>query len=613
MPPTMYPDSGISPATPVCDMLVSWREMLTPALETLRFMAGATEDEFLQIGSRLQSFYQRSVDITGMAGQLLEIVSGERLQALTDRLRQMMGDMEQYLANARGRSSQSFQTLERVRGLLEQLTQPLEGFQKMNKTLRMLSISTKIESSRLGDLGSGFVNLAMDVERLSHQVNEKSATILGHRQALASSIEANLKSVHTSEASQDAEVRGALSKTGASLEELMDVTRRCSSFGAMVSEVSEDVSANISEVVLSQQAHDITRQQVEHVVEALEKLLGDLAAVGGGAGDEACRKLVVEAGDVCELQEAQLRFATNELHTAVCTIVENLRGVACQQTSMARETLALAGVADSGGSSFVDDLKQGMSSITSVLVSCAGSDREITTTMRSVASTIQQITGFVEDIEYIGSEIDLIALNSQVKAAHTGREGAALGVLAEAIKRLSDEAVRQTEAVTATLTVIHATTEHLTAEAIEDESGTGGLIASMEDELSGIIRTLEVMNDDLFGLLSTLGENVRSLTEDVEQATAGIDVHERMQGMAAGVLGDLERVVAQARRIEPASSQFKQNLRHMEERYTMESERHIHEAIARKRAGHQHVATPQPVKTAAVESDSEFGDNVDLF
>ena len=607
------PVSEIPGSSAVLKTLASWREILAPAINDLQLMAGATEDEFLHIGSQLQSFYQRSVDISRMAGQLLEIVSGERLQILIERLQQMMSDMEQYLSGARSRSGDSFTTLNQVQSLLEQLTAPLEGFHKMYKTLRMLSISTKIESSRLGELGGGFVNLAMDVEKLSHQVNEKSATILNHRKLLSATISSNLKSVLTSEASQDVEVRGALSKTASSLQEMIDVTHRCAGLGSLISEVSADVSSNISEVVSSQQAHDITRQQVEHVVEALEKLYADVAeAEKGTVHDEQSRMLVIKSGDVCELQEAQLRFATSELYAAVCTIVENLRDVARKQASMAHETLSVAGVADSGGGSFVEDLKQGMSSINSVLVGCARSDRDITTTMQDVAATVQQITGFVEDIEFIGSEIDLIALNSQIKAAHTGQEGAALGVLAEAIKRLSDEAVRQTEAVTATLTVIHTTTEHLSTEVDTVEAESGALIAIMENDLSEIIQTLGMMSDDLFTLLAGLVENVRSLTTDVGQATAGIDVHERIKSMTAGVLGGLERIVEQARRIEPASSQFKQNLRHMEERYTMESERHIHEAIARKRGG-LHVVGAQVETRPSAESNSEFGDNFDLF
>ncbi|MEI6703924.1 MAG: hypothetical protein WCL71_10400, partial [Deltaproteobacteria bacterium] len=94
------------------EVLCVWRGVLSPAIETLRRMAGTTEDEFLQIGSEVQGFYQRSADITRMSNQLVEVVSGERVQSLTGRLQQMMADMEAYLTEARTRSDDSCSTLE---------------------------------------------------------------------------------------------------------------------------------------------------------------------------------------------------------------------------------------------------------------------------------------------------------------------------------------------------------------------------------------------------------------------------------------------------------------------------------------------------------------------
>lgn len=595
------------------NQLVAWRDIVDPAIMTLRRMAGTTEDEFLQIGSQLHSFYERSADISGMAAQLVSVVSGENVVSLTSRLQQIMVDMEEYLANARGRSDESCSTLEQVQILLDRLSEPMQGFQKMNKTLRMLSISTKIESSRLGELGSGFVNLAMDVEKLSHQVNEKSAAILSHRQLLVTMIAANLAAVRSSEVDQDVRVKSILSDTSSSLQELVSVNERCTQFGITAATISAEVTSSISDVVSSMQMHDMTRQQLEHVVEALERLSAELTGAKASEADsDRLRRVVIDAGDVCELQEAQLRFASSELYTAVCTIVDNLREVAQKQSVIARETAAITGAAGSTGSSFVEVMSQGMTAVTAVLTSCAGGDRNMSATMKRVAQTISEIAAFVSDIEAIGSEIDLIALNSQIKAALTGPEGAALGVLAEAIKRLSDEAVRQTDSVAATLTGIHAVTEHLLADAENEEERLGASITTMQDELGVILRSMGEMNAEMVSVLSALNERVLCLTEDVEQTTAGVDVHERTRGMANGVLGDLELIVARSRQIEPASSEFKENLRHMEEHYTMESERHIHEAIARKRGGHAAV-TVQSDTGESSASDSEFGDNVDLF
>ena len=594
------------------NQLTVWRDIVNPAIETLRRMAGTTEDEFLQIGSQLQSFYQRSADISGMANQLVSTVSGENVSSLTSRLQQMIVDMEEYLANARERSSGSCLTLERVQVLLANLSEPMEGFQKMNKSLRMLSISTKIESARLGELGSGFVNLAMDVEKLSHQVHEKSAAILAHRHLLVTIITDNLAAVRSSESKQDVMVLATLKDTSANLAELVAVNERCTRFGGTVSSISREVTDSISEVVSSMQMHDMTRQQLEHVVEALERLIGDLdAAKGSDEESNSRRRVIIEAGDICELQEAQLRFASSELFTAVCTIVDNLRDVAQKQSVIAQDTMTITGSTGSTGSSFVDVMSQGMTEVTDVLKSCAGADRNMFDTMKKVAKTINEIAAFVTDIEAIGSEIELIALNSQVKAALTGPEGAALGVLAEAIKRLSDEAVRQTDSVAETLTGIHAVTEHLLTDAEDEEDQLGVRITSIQVEVAEILRNLGEMNAEMLSVLSGLNGRVLSLTEDVEKVTAGVDVHERTKVMSDAVLADLELVVAQSRQIEPASSEFKENLRHMEEHYTMESERHIHEALARKRSGQTAVSVENRAKVSS--DDSEFGDNFDLF
>ncbi len=595
------------------EILCEWQAMLAPAIDTLRKMAGTTEDEFLQIGSEVQGFYRRSVDISMMSDKLIKIVSGEGGISLTNRLQQIISEMEEYLANARIRSGDSCSTLQKIQDLLETLTYPLQGFQKMNKTLRMLSISTKIESSRLGELGSGFINLAMDVEKLSHQVNDKSVSIMAHREMLAKMISSNLSDVRSTESNQDAQVLSSLNNASESLRELMSVNERCTQFAASASSISVDVTASISEAVSSMQMHDMTRQQIEHIVEALERLSADLPLSGDMAVDQdRSRVLIAETGDVCELQEAQLRFASDELFTAVCGIIDNLRDVANQQQLLAHETRNVTGTADAAGASFIDVMSQGMKTITSVLVACAQADRNMSDTMRSVAQTIGEIASFVTDIEEIGTEIDLIALNAQIKAAHTGPEGAALGVLAEAIKRLSDEAVRQTNSVASILNSINSVTEHLSVEICNDDKQSGLQITTIQDELDIILKTLGEMNSELFSVLNDLSECVAGLTLDVDKTTCGIDVHDRTKAMASIVLSDLDKIVSRARQIEPASNEFKQNLLHMEQHYTMESERHIHEALARKRSGLSAVAAPSAAN-AGTTDDSEFGDNVDLF
>lgn len=593
-------------------LITGWKKTILPSIDTLNVLAGTTEDEFLQIGSRLQQFYARSTEISRMASQLVEAVSGELSQTVIRRLRQIISEMEEYLAGVREQSNESCTTLEQILALLNRVSEPLEGFNKMYKTLRMLSISTKIESARIGEKGIDFLTLAIDVEKLSHQVNNKSANIMQHRQTLSEIISENLQIVRSSESSQDSEVCGILGSASLSLESLVSVNQRCNHFGELVASISLEVSGNIGEVVSSMQAHDITRQQIEHILEALERLTPALDLPEIQPIDlQQQKKIVTEAGDVCELQAAQLRHAATELNEAVSSIIENLRDIARKQSQMTEQSICLTGAGDSSGKSFVEEISSGLSTVNGVLARCSQTDHELSAIMQEVAQTIGEISGFVTDIEEIGSEIDLIALNSQIKAAHTGTEGAALGVLAEAIKRLSLDAVVQTEAVSETLLQVNNVTGHLLQDVVKDSGETSGLISAMETDIQDIIGALGQMNQTLFHLLSDLTEKVNSLTDDIEQVTSSINVHEKMAALAETVFTSLEKIVAEAREIEPASIEFKENLRHMEERYTMASERHIHDMIARKRSGGKSESIIS--KNIPVSDETEFGDNVDLF
>lgn len=591
-----------------------WQSLLGSSLATLQQLASATEHEFLQIGEQMQSIYSRAAEISQKAEHLVEVAAGQRMQSLIERLRQMVGDIEAYLSSARARSNENSRTLQGVINLLDQIAKPLEGFQGMNMTLHMLGVSIKIESACLGPLGKDFINLAIDVEKLSLQVDDKSNAILKHRQDLRLMLLENMASLHATESVHDDEVALTLSSTSAGMQELEAVNDRFTQLGSRVAVTSTEIASNIGEVVSSLQFHDINRQQIEHVIEALEHLSTALTdAKGEAANGEVYRALITEVGNVCELQEAQLNFASTELYSAVESIVENLQQVSGKQMALGQETLAVTGVLDTSDSSFFDGISQGMSTVTTVLTDCISKDHEMTSAMKGVAATIDEITSYVRDIDDIGFEIVLLALNAQIKAAHSGERGAGLGVLAEAIHRLSDDAVERTNVVNGTLSEIHSATEQLSGGKSGDEAELRAKFMSMEGALAEILNMLAEMNVEMLTILSEVQSMVNTLREEVERITSQIDVHERTKSMGDQVMSVLHQIVDEARGFEPASTEFKENLRRMEEKYTMESERRIHEAIALKHGAQIEYDAGAQIVESAGGGESEFGDNVDLF
>ncbi|WP_298266658.1 methyl-accepting chemotaxis protein [Geobacter sp.] len=580
-----------------------WSDRLGAFGERLVALNGSTEDEFLAIGARLHDFYARAGAVERMSQDVAERIMGEDISRDMAALREILDRIAGYLAHAEQESEQSTATLTRILDLVSHVDEPLDGFKKIIKNLHMLSTAVKIESARLGEGAAGFNTLADDVERLSISIREKSADILREKGSLAAMIEATLARVTALEAEQRSNARLILDRTRESLATLTTVHGRCSAAAGSVAACSSEIAASIATVVTSLQFHDITRQQIEHVKEALDDMRGLLAA-SAVAPDLAAG----EVADVCELQEAQLDHAREELVAAVARVVENLRDIARKETLMSDETRVMAGSADQAGSSLFADMESGMVQVAEVLSESARANRELAGAMAAVVSSVGDIATFVTDIEEIGSEIELIALNSQVKAANTGEGGAALGVLAEAIQHLSVEARSRTGAVSEMLRKVTAVTESLCHEGDRESHALAAEIEGLIGELKGLLGTVRGMNETLLELLGRMDGEVQGLSVDIEAATGGVSVHNATNRIVGEVMGELCDLVREIRRVAPASTspEREARLRELAERYTMHSERKVHASVFGGAAGGAQAFVPAAAAAG-------LGDNVELF
>jgi methyl-accepting chemotaxis protein len=184
--------------------------------------------------------------------------------------------------------------------------------------------------------------------------------------------------------------------------------------------------------------------------------------------------------------------------------------------------------------------------------------------------------------------------------------------LAEEIGQLSNDAVSQTGSITETLTEIHDATNTLSLEVGTLETTLGGKLALLKTDSAAVLETLGEMERELVTLIDKIRSLSGPMRRDIDQLCASVDVHKRIAERSDEVLATLGSIYQTAREHYPATDEFKEDLRRMAEKYTMESERRIHAAIS-SRHGMQTADFDLPQADQGQESDSEFGDNVDLF
>jgi len=604
------------------------RDALRALGSDLESLAKSTEGEFLVIGEKLQGFYQRAGEISKISSTVARLMSGEEVGTVIEGFRNVADKMKRL----EGESRQNKEILRDVLENLAHLDHQVGDFHETIRRLRVLCVSTRIESARLGDKETGFEALADEVGKLSFEIENRCFQLLASSESLSLLVGQTLSKVLDLEATQQTQAGIVLDKTMSSLESLLEKRRLSAGAAGQISTRYEAISRRIGEIVSSMQFHDITRQRIEHVQQALASFgphelpagNGGQQEDGGGAGKDL--RLV---GDVSGLQIAQLLYARGELVSAVRNIIDNLSALADLVAEMAHETSKMAGAADETGHSFLTGVEAGFSSVISALKTYGEAGRELSFAMGSVGTMLREMSAHTGNIEAIGEKMKLIALNATVKACHIGEEGATLGVLAEAIHQLSVETRQQTINASDALRSITSASESRCAAVNADGTDKEGELAFVGEALRTQLKTLHDVNQGIVSLLTRMNLDGCGLSEDIRKTIDEVNVHRRVDLVISNVVAGLEEIAAFARSKGPADDRTgrAERMKTLTAAYTMQGEREVHHGVVERKTKHAempHRDTVNPLTaggTGNEKTDSELdkaneedlGDNVEFF
>lgn len=592
-----------------------WSHVLLTSGKELDSLAQSTEGEFLSVGEKLGDFHGRAREISKMCKSVAHLMTGEEMESPMAGFREVITRMETLTME----SNRRLGVLRHLVEILSELDLHLSGFHKIVRSLRVLCVTTRIESAGLGERDIGFNVLAGDVEKLAMEIEEKYTHILEQTVSLGLLLRQALIKVSDLEVRQSDQAASIIGKTMTSLDALME-RHNTSSIGAkLLATRYDDISRSIGEIVASMQFHDITRQRIEHARDALRSIREE--------NDESEHLRLASA--VCELQIAQLRSAGNTLVSSVENITGNLRAIANIIQEMSHETEGMAGVQDESGRSFLSELEADLAAIASAFRSFSELDRELLQITGTASASLVNMSAFAGEIEGVGNKIKRIALNAIVKASHMGDEGRTLSVLAEAIHQLSAQTCTQTEAVGNTLRTMAAEAESLRAVDSEREDTVEDQAASMLEVLQSLFGSIENISHHILTLLAQMKDEGNALSRDIQEAVEHIGVHHRVDATIKDVISQLEEIVSASRSqgFSDVGDGAGKQIEALEASYTMQEERAVHLSMLASStlSGSTDPELFDSPQTSGMESEDresdrksepeeeDLGDNVELF
>lgn len=610
VPPTKRVDGHQTPSSGSAGYLqTTLLERLDGLVTELDKLPDLTEKSFLTACANLQGLCGRLQSISENVSQAALLMSGQDALYVIKSLRHSLGCMEELLGATNLIADRSITGLCQIIAELEAIQRLVTDFKERARTLRMLQMITNIQGASLTRGTAGFQKVADDIGALSLDVQAKTLSITRKRQTLSAELQKAVTVVSALQDNQRKLTGRIIGDIRHAIVTLAGMHEKCALTAEQLAESSGTISHELSEVVMAMQFHDITRQQLEHARKALTDARLKLAKA---PSDETTQKSPLSPESVCALQSAQIANSIDELKNAIARIGKNLEVLAGDAATTSRNVYNLFGMAGSVGQTSIDEIETGLASVLTAFAENRTAVRHLAMIMLAVTTAMGEITAFAENINFIGSEIKLIALNAIIKAAQAGKDGAAFGVIATTVKKESEEICRQASTIIASIGKITERVNSLQTElpteqraAPEAEEATG--------YMSGALTTLGRLSENVMVLLAQTDRMATGLATDIGATITCLENREMKTLLHQEIPARLNRLVMAVQRMDKGrlgcvGSDALDTFHHQ---YTMQSERKVHELFAAELFADRGFSKSFPA--AAIRADDDFGDNAELF
>jgi len=240
-----------------------------------------TETAAFDIASRLQTID----DVVSRLGHFVDSTTAESNKLLSEsedrieRNRQRIDTLESYIRQRVAANEEDHQRISQVVADARSLTKLVELIRHISGQTNLLALNAAIEAARAGEAGRGFAVVADEVRKLSGEAEKAVSQINQGIHAVASSIESQFAD-KLSKDNNDSE-RQALESFALQLDELGRSYKEVTDHEAVVMQTITDSSRQLADMFMaalaSVQFQDVTRQQIEQVIDALNRLDGHAA------------------------------------------------------------------------------------------------------------------------------------------------------------------------------------------------------------------------------------------------------------------------------------------------------------------------------------------------
>ncbi len=576
------------------------------------------EPSFSQIGLDLQGLYSAAGELADVTVEAAGLMGRESEDSLLGRIDQISSRSLHELKHNEERISQSLAFIEKIAEDLTVLRHRNQLLEKTGKKLRVIGVNIRVESIRTDESHAMFAAFVEDMDRLVDNVLDVATAISSNAKGAASEQSSAYRSI-----SSGAHELNKLTRTGEQavrtaaghLEQVMEASARALE---QTSGHSQVIKRLVGEIVVAVQVRDITRQQTEHAVEALQELHDALSKGMAEGGNDAMEKEVYgRAHSILRIQAAQLAQVIAALDSAHSTMNVSFGQIGDEVRAMTGNSEIIRSGLDRGAAvtDDVDQLRSNLEHLGHLVEKGRKLNAQTRDTATKASGVSSTFSNHMEEVSEISLDMNLQALNAIIKSVRLGDHGRTLQVLSHEVTVLSDQSSRFVSEVLGVLERVNSSATELEQTSRSDGDGdTDGQVT--DDTLAGGLGHFDQLCGRFQEMSTGAVQRSELLTRAIEETQASLGfLPELIQLLSA----DLERMNGLVAALEPWGqpvSGEEGHLREFADRYTMASERDVHDQVFNQARGAGVTETEEPVLSEVSQGgdDSDgLDDNIELF
>ncbi|MBF0591325.1 MAG: methyl-accepting chemotaxis protein [Nitrospirae bacterium] len=584
-------------------------------IQELTTISKDTEQEFIDLGVKLQNFSVSCNSNSDHASTLVQSIdsgSGFSATALMELFMRVYEEIEisgNIILNTRTNLTELTNNLQKIPTLTAFL-------KRLSHSITVIGTLIRIETARIAE--AEFNVMTEEVDRLASQIALGTQEINTSVQESNTYVQSIFESMEPFISAFDANLATARTRIDTIVSDLSYMDKQAKWLCERIGTRAAEITPEIGQIVTSLQFHDMTRQQIEHVCEAFDDILKKV----DNHSSEHEKDIIVLLRwtvDALKIQEAQLNLVMEQTQKAFAGISRPLLRISELVEAQAEDANLLLEEEQSGKNK-LQVVGAVLDALVNILAVANNMTQDVMTYVNLTAAKLEGLTSQVTSIETISESINLLALNAIIKVSRTGVKAKGLNVLAEEISKLSTNAKDKiADGATIINSILIMTSDfkgtlstHLTQQV---ESS-----AQLTRQTRQAIRELLASDEKLIKSMNDISKGTRKLKKEIEKVVANIAFEkvtkDRLSNVINAIKELIDNITVSIPEHDASDAEYAPDLSDMLKRYTMQSERIMHEMALMGNPPPGTSGEPDMWGDASTEDkkdEDSMGDNVELF